>query len=177
MDVREAMMQRRSVRAFTAMPVPEEKIRELMECAMAGPSAHNMRPWEFYVVKNKTLQDQLRLVTRYSNMNSPLILVVAGDTNRAMPGESKDFWVQDCSAAVENILLSATSQGLGTCWVGLHPFSEAVKKVRQILGLPQNITPLALIHVGYAEKTPQARTQYDAQRVHIYEESDKDLGE
>ena len=78
--------------------------------------------------------------------------------------------MQDCSAAVENILLSATSLGLGSCWVGIHPFSEAVEKVRDILGMPHNITPLALIHVGYAEKTPRARTQYDTQRVHIFEE-------
>ena len=174
MEVRDAMMQRRSVRQFTDSLVPEAALQDLMECAMAGPSAHNLRPWEFYMVKNKALQDKLRLVTRYSTMNSPLILIVAGKLDRTIPGEGNDFWVQDCSAAVENILLAATSLGLGSCWVGLHPFGQAVKKVRDILGLQENIVPLALIHLGYGGKTPPARTQYDAQRVHIYEENDSE---
>jgi nitroreductase len=170
MDVKEAVLKRRSIRTFGSVPITDEEIRELLESAMAAPSACNKRPWEFYVVKNKSLQEQLRLVSRYSNMNSSLMIIVAGNLRRSLANRVNDFWTQDCSAAVENMLLSATSMGIATCWCGLFPMTTPVKKVKAILGLEEHIVPLALIHVGRSDEIPVPRTQYDERRVHVYEE-------
>ncbi|NLV85388.1 MAG: nitroreductase family protein [Spirochaetales bacterium] len=171
MDVREAMLKRRSIREFNDKPLPDESIRELLQSAMAAPSAHNRQPWEFYVVKNRPLQERLRRVSRYSNMNSSLIIIVAGNQQRFMAPPASDFWVQDCSAAVENLLLSATSLGIASCWCGLFPSSGASGKVREILGLEGHIIPMALIHLGYSDLVAAPRTQYDEARVHLIGET------
>jgi len=173
MDVKEAVLKRRSVREFNDEPITDERIRELLESAMAAPSACNKRPWEFYVVKNKSLQEQLRYVSRYSNMNSSLIIIVAGNERRSLAHRINDFWIQDCSAAIENMLLSATSLGIASCWCGLFPLVTPVKKVKAILGLDDHIIPMALIHLGYSDSFADPRTQYDEKRIHLYEETDE----
>ena len=106
MEVREAIFKRRSVRKFQDKEVPNEIINSLLEDAMAAPSACNKKPWEFYVVKNKELQDSLKKKIMYCNYNSPLIIVVCGNKNNALTKEDNDFWIQDASAAIQNILLS-----------------------------------------------------------------------
>ena len=169
MTAMEAIWARRSVRKFTDAPVPDEMIKTLLESAMAAPSACNMRPWEFYVVKNAALREQLRLASRYTNMNSSLMIVVAGNDKRSLTHKENDFWIQDCSAATENILLSATELGLGACWCGLLPVATPVKKVRKLLSLEEHIIPMALIQLGYPAETPEPRTQYDEARVHVFE--------
>ena len=173
MDVKEAVLKRRSVREFNDEPITDERIRELLESAMAAPSACNKRPSEFYVVNNKSLQEQLRYVSRYSNMNSSLIIIVAGNERRSLAHRINDFWIQDCSAAIENMLLSATSLGIASCWCGLFPLVTPVKKVKAILGLDDHIIPMALIHLGYSDSVADPRTQYDEKRIHLYEETDE----
>ena len=169
MKVIEAILNRRSVRKYLNKAVEEKKICEILESAMAAPSAVNKQPWEFYVVKNPEMQDKLRESTPYTNFNSPLIIIVAGNKERFLPDEKEDFWVQDCSAAAQNILISAASLELGTCWCGLYPKTEAVRAVRDILSLSEDIIPLALIHIGYPESEIDARTQYNEDYVHIIE--------
>lgn len=170
MDVKEAILKRRSIREFNQNPISDDMIRELLESAMAAPSACNKRPWEFYVVKSKQLQDRLRTVSRYSNMNSSLIIVVAGNERRSLAHRVNDFWIQDCAAAVENMLLTATSLDIASCWCGLFPMVTPVKKVRAILGLEEHIIPLALVHLGFSEVQAIPRTQYEENRIHVYED-------
>jgi len=172
MDVKEAVLKRRSIRKFNRATVPDAVIRELLESAMAAPSACNMRPWEFYVVKDKALREKLRGVSRYSNMDSSLIIVVAGNDRRSLAHRPNNFWIQDCAAATENILLSATALGLASCWCGLYPMTTPVKNVRAILGLEGHIIPMALIHLGYSDAAPEPRTQYDETRVHVYRDAE-----
>ena len=167
MQLSEVMYKRRSVRNFTPEAVSSEDIDTLLKYAMSGPSACNAMPWEFYVVKNDELIHKLRKVTSYTNYESPLIIIVAGNKKRALPGNACDFWIQDCSAAIENILLGAVDLGLGTCWCGLAPHITAVKRVQKALGLDEHMIPLGLIHVGRPAEAPEARTQYDMKRVHI----------
>lgn len=167
MEVFEAILMRRSVRKFTDKKVTDEQIDKLLNAAMAAPSACNKRPWHFYVVKNEEVLSQLKKASRFSNKNSSLIIVACGDTKRALPMQLNDYWIQDVSAAVENILLTATGLGLGTCWCGLHPMVRTVKKVRAILGAPEHHIPMALIHVGYPDEFPEARTQFEEKRVKI----------
>lgn len=167
MEVMEAILARRSIRKFTQEPVPQEAVEVLLQAAMAGPSAMNRQPWEFYVVRNPEVQQAIRDASPYGKMNSTLMIVAAGNRDRAITSKDNDFWIQDCSAAIENILLAAVELGLGACWCGLYPAEHRSEKIREILGAGENIVPLGLIQLGYPDQTQPARTQYDEAKVHI----------
>lgn len=166
MDIREAIYKRRSVRKFQEKQVDDNIIKSLLEDAMAAPSACNKQPWEFYVIRNKEKQDLIKSKIMFSNFNSPIMIVVCGNNELSLTKDNNDFWIQDCSAAIENILLSAVSFGLGTCWCGLYPVEKRCERVREILDLPNNIIPLGTIHIGYPEKELEGRTQYKEEKVH-----------
>lgn len=166
MDVKEALLKRRSVRKFTSEPVSCEDINELMHAAMSGPSACNKTPWEFYVISNPEKLDALRGAAHYSKIEAPLAIVVAGNLTRSLPLKLASFWVQDCSAATENILLRAVDLGLGTVWCGIHPQKAAAKKVSEALNLPATQIPLNIIYVGHPDEFPESRDQYDEKYVH-----------
>ena len=169
MDIREAIYKRRSVRSFLDKEVDDKIITSLLEDAMAAPSACNKQPWEFYVVKNKEKQNLIKKKIMFSNFNSPLLIVVCGNKKKSLTKNENDYWIQDASAAIENILLSALSFDLGTCWCGLYPIERRSEKVRNILELPENIIPLGIVHIGYPDKVVQGRTQYNEGKVHIIE--------
>jgi nitroreductase len=122
----------------------------------------DMRPWEFVVVRDAATRRLLGQVHEHATMaaQSPVVVVVCG-----RPGVSS-FWVEDCSAATENLLLEATSLGLGTVWVAAHPFPEMVARVRDALGLPDEVQPLCIVPVGYGAESQPPRTRYDAARIH-----------
>ncbi len=154
---------RRSIRKYTDQPVSKEDIRILLEAAMAAPSASNRKPWRFIVITERRTLDALAEAHPYGKMlfEAPLCISVCGDLT-----EMEQFWVQDCSAATENLLLAATALGLGAVWLGVYPNQERVVAVRQILGLPETITPLNLISIGHPAEEKEPRTQYDESRVH-----------
>lgn len=166
MDIRNAIFNRRSVRSFQDKPVDEKIIKALLEDAMAAPSACNKQPWEFYVIQNKQIQDEIKSKIMYSKYNSPLMIIVCGNTSNSLTKDENDFWIQDASAAIENILLSALSFDLGTCWCGLYPIEKRKERVKKILNLEDNIIPLGIIHIGYPDKQIQGRTQYNESKVH-----------
>ena len=167
MELKEALLKRRSCRKYKDRLVSDELIKELMIAAMSGPSACNKKPWEFYIVKSEEKLNQLRKAGRAFDYNSPLHIVVCGNKDKGLTNKVEDFWIQDCSSAIENILLMATSLGLGTCWCGVFPVDERVEEVKRILNLPDNIVPLGLIHVGYPDCELEERTQYDEENIHI----------
>ena len=169
MEVRECILKRRSIRKFKNEMVSNEIIKDLLECAMAAPSACNKQPWEFYVIKNSELLDDVKKIGRYTNFNSPCVIVVCGNRERTFSKRENDFFIQDCSAAIENILLRATSLGLGTVWCGIMPMEVTYKKAIETLNLPDNIEPLGMIHVGYPDEEKEERTQYKEDYVHMYE--------
>lgn len=169
MEVRECILKRRSIRKFKNEMVSNEIIKDLLECAMAAPSACNKQPWEFYVIKNSELLDDVKKIGRYTNFNSPCVIVVCGNRERTLSKRENDFFIQDCSAAIENILLRAISLGLGTVWCGIMPMELTYKKTIETLNLPDNIEPLGMIHVGYPDEEKEERTQYKEDYVHIYE--------
>ncbi len=173
METKEAILKRRSIRKYLDKEVDNDTITLLLKSAMAAPSAINRRPWEFYVVKDKETLSLLRKSSPYTNIESPLIIVVCGNTLRGVSAILPDFWVQDCSAATENILLTATDLGLGSCWNGVYPLKIVMKKVSKILSLPFNIVPLSIIHIGYKNEEKEERTQYDEKRVHNINERSK----
>lgn len=166
MELKEALLKRRSVRKFTEEPVSEEMIEELLHAAMSGPSACNKKPWDFYVVSNKEVLKELQSASKFTKMTAPLAVIVCGNLSRALPLGMAEYWIQDCSAATENILLRVTDLGLGAVWCGIHPQKRAVHKVREILGMNDKMVPLNIILIGHPAEEPEARDQYDENRVH-----------
>lgn len=154
---------RRSIRKYTDKPVSEEAIETLLKAAMAAPSASNRKPWQFIVVTKRETLDSLAEAHRHGKMlfQAPLCIAVCGDLT-----EMERYWVQDCSAATENILLAATALGLGAVWLGVYPRDERIEAVRPILALPDHITPLNLVSIGHPAEEKPSRTQYDETRVH-----------
>lgn len=168
MNTLDAILKRRSIRDFKDIEVNDQDIEKLLIAAMAAPSAKNMRPWEFYVIKDKEIQDKIKKVSPYTDKNSPLIIVCAGraKTLNNTLDELNGFWIHDVSAAIENILLEATELGLGSLWCGLFPHLDRSSLVKEILNLEDDVHPLGLIHIGYANEIKEERTQYEESKVH-----------
>lgn len=169
MNVNEALLARRSIRKYQNIEVNDKQITELLKSAMAAPSACNKTPWEFYVIKNKEIQEKIKISYKNYNFNSPLLIVVGANLDLTISKDNNDFWIQDCSAAIENMLVAAVELGLGTCWCGIYPRIDRVEKIKNILNLTDNIVPLGLIHVGYPDEEKESRTQYVDTKVHYIE--------
>ena len=169
MELKAVMMKRRSVRRFTEEPVSREQTETLLHHAMSGPSACNARPWEFFIVTRPETLEALRDAGRYTKHKAPLMIVVAGNMKKALPMQLRDFWIQDCSAAMENLLLSAVDLGLGACWEGLYPMKRMVERVSKILNLEEHIIPLGMAAIGHSAEDPEPRDQYDPKRIHWVE--------
>ena len=167
MELREVLLKRRSVRKFTDEAVTDEMIRELLLAAMSGPSACNRKPWEFYVVADKEKLDELKGTSKFTKISAKLAIVVCGNLAKALPMQFADYWIQDCSAATENILLRATDLGLGTVWCGIHPQKRSEERVKKILDIPNKQIPLNVIFIGHPAEEPEARSQYEEEKVHF----------
>jgi nitroreductase len=159
----ETIFSRRSIRKYTDEPVSEIDIQTLLEAAMAAPSASNRKPWHFVLVDDREALDRLAEVHPYAKMlyQAPLCVAVCGDTS-----VSDRYWVQDCAAATENLLLAATAIGLGAVWLGVYPNADRIAAIREILNIPADVPPLNLISVGHPAEEKGSRTQYDRTRVH-----------
>jgi len=161
----EAIITRRSIRHYTPQQVSEELVMKLLQAAMMAPSAANGQSWEFVVITDRGLLDEVPNAHPYAAMarEASLAILVCGDTRRE---HSPGYWIQDCSAAMENLLLAAHALGLGAVWTGIFPVEERVAAIRKLCGLPGHILPLGLAPIGYpAEQRPQPE-RYDAARVH-----------
>jgi nitroreductase len=162
----EAILTRRSIRQYTPQAVPDELIQDLLAAAMQAPSAGNQQPWHFILVTERKQLDALAGVLPHGQMlkAAPLGVAVCADLElERHPG----YWVQDCSAATQNLLLAAHARGLGAVWLGIYPIEERVAGVKQILGLPGQVVPLCVVPLGYpsTEPKPPAR-RYDETRLH-----------
>lgn len=165
-DVLDIFYKRRSIRKFTEEPVSREVLTNLLKAGMAGPSAMNAKPWEFVVVTEKETMDKFRRGLMFAKMKAPAAICVLGSKRKQGNKAGDQFWVQDCSAATENILLAAVALGLGAVWIGIHPVFLFERQVKSILNLPKGVTPLSLIFIGHPAEEKPARTQYDEDRVH-----------
>lgn len=156
MDAIEALHGRRSIRTYDDAPVDESLVTTLLEAAMAAPSAGNQQSWRFVVVTERGRLDQLASATPYAQplSRAPLGIVICADTrDNKHPG----YWVQDCSAATQNLLLAAHASGLGAVWIGVHPIEERSAAVKRILNVPDGVVPLSMIAIGHpAEEKPPA---------------------
>lgn len=166
MDSLQNIYARRSIRKFKSQPVETEKLDELIRLAMAAPSAMNRCPWEFVIIDQPEGMDALREILRFGRYNAPAAVVICGNMRRGIPAVGREFWVQDCAAAMENLLLGATAMGLGTVWLGAYPLRGNVEKLSAELGLPGNIIPMGVAYVGYPDEEKEPRTQYKPEWIH-----------
>lgn len=162
----ENIMTRTSIRQFKDQPVEQEKIDIMLKAAMAAPTAVNLQPWHFIVINDKKVIGQL---AGGQPTNAPLMIAVCGDTNKTtMPdgkGKLPDFWVQDVSAATENLLLAAHALELGAVWTGVYPIMERTAEVANVLNCPQNIVPLAVVRIGYPDEAPTPKDKFKVENV------------
>ena len=163
----ETIMTRTSIRSFTDRAVSADTIEMLLRAGMAAPTAVNLQPWHYVVVNDRAKLDELAGNGRQSKMlqESLLAIVVCGDMNKAMQGPGQAFWIQDCSAATENILLAAHALGLGAVWTGCYPIEERMAMVSQVLNLPEHIIPLSVIVMGYPAENPQPKNKWKPENV------------
>ncbi|WBW96943.1 nitroreductase family protein [Oceanirhabdus sp. W0125-5] len=166
MNVLDCIYKRRSIRKYSQKPVDDETLITLVKAATAAPTACNTQPWEFIIVTDDEVRKELKSKLYFGNYDAPAAIVVCGNMKLAMSGPVKDFWIQDCSAAIENILLAATSMGLGTLWIGLHPVESNYRPLYKIFDLPKEVIPLAVIFVGYPEEEKEPRTQFNEKRIY-----------
>lgn len=166
MDLFEALHTRRSIRKFEDKPVEEELIRTILAAAMTAPSAVNAQPWHFIVVTEPELKEQLSRAHPYVGM---LRQAPVGIVPCAEPALEKvsGYWVQDLSAAVQNLLLAARGLGLGTVWTGVCPDEERMQTVRDILQLPKGIEPHSIVPLGWPAQEFKHQDRFNPGRVHM----------
>jgi len=157
-----AIKKRRSIRRYTDQPVTDEQIRQLLEAAMAAPSADNIQPWEFVVVRDPALKGELARTHPWSDMAADAAVVFVVCANE----RASHHWVEDASAATENLLLAATALGLGAVWVAVYPDASREAYVRRVLGIPEEMRVLCLVPVGHPAEAKPPRTKYKESKVH-----------
>jgi nitroreductase len=165
MDAMEALLTRRSIRRYAARPIPDSLVRAVLEAAMNAPSAGNQQPWHFVLLTDRRLRAEIPEFHPYADMlpGAPVAILVCGDLRLE---RFSGYWVQDCSAATQNLLLAAHAQGLGAVWVGVYPREERVRRLRGMIGAPESVVPFALVPLGYPAEQPPRAQRFNAERVH-----------
>ncbi|MBM3498990.1 MAG: nitroreductase family protein [Armatimonadetes bacterium] len=165
MDAIQAVLTRRSIRKYTGEPVTDEQLETLLRAAMAAPSAANKQPWHFVVVREAGLREAFTEFHPHAGMlrEAPIGILVCGDTELEL---GDGYWIQDCSAATENLLIAAHAIGLGAVWCGITPRAERVAQTKALFGLPDNVIPLGIIAVGHPAEEKGPGERYQAERVH-----------
>ena len=171
MDLFEAIRGRRSVRAFTKEDVPDEVVEKLIDAARWAPSAGNIQPWEFVVVRNPETKRRLAAAALYQDFiaEAPVVVVVCANERRSAMGYGRRgatlYCIQDCAAATQNMLLAAHALGLASCWVGA--FSE--DEVREVIEAPDGVRPVAIIPIGHPAERPRPPPRRPISHIIHYE--------
>ncbi|MBN1266128.1 MAG: nitroreductase family protein [Anaerolineales bacterium] len=166
MDVLEALNTRRSIRSYTDKEISEAVLYDLCKAGMTAPSAGNQQPWHFIVTRNKEIMQRFADFHPYAKMlmQAAAAIIVCGDDRNLRYG---DYWVQDCSAATQNILLAAHAMGLGAVWLGVFPRPERVDKTAALFGLPEGVLPLCCVSLGYPAEQKDPSDRYYPDRIHM----------
>ncbi len=168
MDAMECILSRTSIRSFTDTPVSEAEVSKLLAAGMAAPSAVNMQPWTFAVINRRELLDSLAEKLPYAKMlkQAPVAIIVCGDLRKTLDQREREYWVEDCSAAAENILLAAHATGLGAVWTAVHPVSSRIDTVQSLLNMPEYLIPLNVIPIGHPAEGRGPKNKWDESKIH-----------
>jgi len=165
MDTIEAIHTRRSIRQYQDKSIPNKTIRELLAAAMAAPSARNQQPWEFIVITERKLLEKIPTINPFANMakRAPLAILICGNLEiETSPG----YWVIDCAAATQNLLLAAHALGLGAVWTGTYPNEDRMDGYTDLFDLPEYILPHSLVVLGYPDEEPSEEDRFLEERIH-----------
>jgi len=171
LDVFEAIIKRRSIRAFTSEGVSKEEAKKLIEAARWAPSAGNIQPWEFVIVTNAETKRRLADAALHQTFieEAPVVIVVCANVTQSSGGYGSRganlYCLQDTAAATENMLLAATALGLSTCWVGAFHEDEAAK----VINTPRGVRPVAIVPVGRGAEKPTAPPKRPLREIVHYE--------
>ena len=175
----EVIKARTSIRSFTGEKLTEAQINTLLDAAMAAPTAVNIQPWRFIVITDDAVKSGLYQGEQHKHMveTAGAVIVVCGETSRMVRphGAAEDaelvatpnkYWFEDCSAATENLLLAATALDLGAVWLSCYPSERIVDRIRAYLGIPEGVTPLAIVPVGYPAEQPEPKDKWKPEYIH-----------
>lgn len=167
MDLEQGLLTRRSVRKFIKnRSIPSKDVKEILEMAMYAPSGRDCQSWEFITIDDKSIFKEIMAIHPYSAhlVEASLAILVCGNTKEQM---GNDYWVVDCTAATENLLLACHSRGLGSCWCGIYPDENRMRDFVRLFELPAHIRPLSLIVVGYpSTEVQQPKNRFKADKIH-----------
>ena len=166
-DILDFIHHRSSIRDFTGEPVTEEILLDIVKAGMAAPSANNNQPWSFIIITEKKIMQELAKNLPFAKMLDKAggAIVVCG-TPDYKNSELSHYWVQDCSAATQNILLAVEAFGLGAVWTGVCPRKERIEWVKEVLKIPDEVIPLNVIPIGYPSKAPQIKDKFKPDKIH-----------
>jgi len=165
MDAYEAILTRRSIRKYKKQEISEDFLEKILHVACNAPSAGNQQPWHFVILDDRKILNVIQTFHPSAKMlkDADKAILVCGDLNLE---KFKGYWMIDCAAATENILLAAHCLGLGACWLGLYPREGRVAGMKKLLKLPTNIIPFAIVSLGYPAEVKQKEDRYDTSRIH-----------
>lgn len=161
-----SIFRRRSIRKYEEKEITDQEIELLLRSGMAAPSAHNKQPWEFIVTKKRNILNKVANIHPYAKMlnKAPLGIVVCANSEKQ---NVEGFFVQDCAAAIQNILVQGQDMGLGSVWIGIYPYKELMDMIKEIFLIPDNIVPIAMISIGYPAEEKHEITRYKKELVHV----------
>lgn len=165
MDALEVIYTRRSIRRFTGEVISDELLQKILKAGFQAPSAHNRQPWEFVVINDKNKLRKVMEFHRYAQMaeNAGCGILVCGDSSKQ---QTLGFLVEDCSAAIENMLLAIHSLNLGGVWCGVYPKEDLMEGFTKLLELPPHIIPIGFVVVGHKDEEKAPRDNYDVNKIH-----------
>jgi len=164
------ILERKSIRKYKNMSISQEQLELLLRAGMAAPSAMNSQNWEFIIIQDREHLITLSKLNQYHEMlaHAALAIVVCGDLNKTL---GRQYWIQNCSAAMQNILLQAQQINLGGVWLGVCPFEDKMQKISENLSLPDHIKPLGIISLGVPDEFRPPNDNFDPKKIH-YEKFD-----
>jgi nitroreductase len=165
METFDAIFNRRSIRKYTSQVVEDEKIEKILKAAMYAPSARNTQSWQFIVITDREMLDNIRQAHPYAGMlaEATLGVLICGDKTHE-PQEG--YLNTNCSAATQNLLLAAYDLGLGSVWLGVYPRKERMDALTKLFSLPENIIPISLVALGYPDEKKSATGRFLPDRIH-----------
>lgn len=162
MEMIDIIHKRRSVRSFNGKPISDKDIQTILSAGMTTPSAMNKQPWRFVLISDNELKKEIAKISKYAQMilEAPLAILVCGDLDASF----MDYWVIDCSASIQNILLSSCALGVGSVWTGISP--DMRSDFSRLVNLPKNVVPHSLIVLGYSDAEFEKKDYFDKTKVH-----------
>ncbi|MEW5821323.1 MAG: nitroreductase family protein [Cyanobacteriota bacterium] len=162
----ETIISRRSIRKYTEETVSQEQINDILKAAMYAPSANNQQAWQFIVLDDHSIMDEIPTVHKGAEIikKAPVAILICADSEKAA---AKDYLPVDCALSTQNILLAAHSLGLGACWIAIYPREPRIKKLKELCNLPECIMPFAVVAIGHPAEKPETENRFDKNKIHF----------